>query len=102
MYGSLGVGVNEKNKKGGSPDGGAGGGAIGLHSYSKPSGGRSGYVFASLTQSDYPNGCSLDSSYYLENTETRRGNASFPNAEGNGNKIGHSGNSAAKIALLIE
>lgn len=59
--------------------------------------GGSGYVYTSSTASNYPNGCLLNSSYYLTNAKTIGGNQPFPNVAGTGNETGHSGNGAAKI-----
>lgn len=60
-------------------------------------GGGSGYVYTASTASDYPNGCKLDSTFYLTNAQTIAGDQSFPNVDGTGNETGHSGNGAAKI-----
>ena len=72
-------------------------GSPGNSNYGGSGGGGSGYVYTSSTSSNYPNGCKLNSSYYLTNAQTIAGNQSFPNVAGTGNETGHSGNGAAKI-----
>lgn len=106
INGSFGIGANEEGS-GIFPDGAAGGGwygggAIGLKTYEKPSGGGSGYVYTSSTESNYPNGCLLNDSFYLKNAFTKAGNTSFPNFEGNREEIGHCGNGAAKISFICD
>lgn len=70
--------------------GGAGGG------HRVTGAGGSGYVYTSTTASNYPNGCLLNSSYYLTNAQTIAGNQSFPSPS-NSNETGHSGNGYARI-----
>lgn len=65
---------------------GGGGGGPGNHSGSTGGGGGSGYVYTSSTSSNYPNGCKLNSSYYLINTSMLTGQ--------------RSGNGQAKITLV--
>lgn len=105
LNGSFGVGADEGGS-GYCPDGAAGGGwygggAFGLRKYRKPSGGGSGYVFTSATESNYPKGCLLNSSHYLSNASTRAGNTSFPNISGTGQETGHCGDGAARITPII-
>lgn len=62
--------------------------------------GGSGYVYNSSTSSNYPNGCKLNSSFYLENSSTIDGKTSFPSPSGDSNEVGHSENGFAKITPL--
>ena len=80
--------------------GGAGGGwyAGAQGSYNGVGGGGgSGYVYTSSTASNYPSGCTLNSSYFLTNAQTYAGNTSFSNTAGTANETGHSGNGFVKI-----
>ena len=61
--------------------------------------GGSGYVYTSSTASNYPSGCLLNSSYYLNNAETKAGNTSFSSTSG-GTETGHSGNGYARITVI--
>lgn len=65
------------------------------------SSGGSGYVYTSVTASNYPNGCLLNSSYYLSNAQTIAGDQSFPAPSGS-TEIGHSGNGHVKITKLSD
>lgn len=84
-------------ESGGGGGGWYGGGAPGSNDHGGSGGGGSGYVYTSNTASNYPNGCLLNSLYYLTNAETKAGNTSFPSPTNNGNETGHSGNGYAKI-----
>lgn len=77
--------------------GGSGGGA----GYTGGSSGGSGYVYTSVTASNYPNGCLLNSSYYLSNAQTIAGDQSFPAPSGS-TETGHSGNGHVKITKLSD
>ena len=82
-----------------------GGGAAGNYSGSSRTraaggGGGSGYVYTSATASNYPEGGTLDSSYYLSNAETIGGNQSFVSPTGE-NETGHSGDGYVKISYDI-
>lgn len=61
--------------------------------------GGSGYVYTSSTASNYPSGCTLNSSYYLTSAQTVAGNSSFPSTSG-GTETGHSGDGYARITNL--
>ena len=54
-------------------------------------GGGSGYVYTSSTAKNYPQGCLLNSSYYLTDAQTIAGNQVFTSPEGT-SETGHSGN----------
>lgn len=94
----MGFGVGAR----GSGNGGSGGGGGwygGAARGSASSNGGSSYVFSSATASDYPSGCKLNSSFYLNDTNTFAGNQSFPVPAG-GNETGHSGDGYARITLV--
>lgn len=59
--------------------------------------GGSGYVYTASTASNYPSGCTLNSSYFLTDAQTYAGNTSFSNTAGTANETGHSGNGFVKI-----
>ena len=87
---------------GSANDSGAGGGGGwygGTVSSWKGAGGGSGYVYTESTSSNYPNGCLLNSNYYLTNTRLIAGNSSIPRL-GGGNEYGHSGYGIAKITMI--
>ena len=69
INGSFGIGGGSSNSHG---DGGAGGGGwyggAKANGYNVGGGGGSGYVYTKESNINYPSGCLLDSSYYLENT----------------------------------
>ena len=91
-FGLGGYGVNTGYSNGGGggwygggpsiPDGGAGGG--------------SGYVYTSSTAGVYPQGCMLNSNYYMTNASTSGGNTSFVSPTG-GTETGHTGDGYARI-----
>lgn len=62
-------------------------------------GGGSGYVYASATAKNYPNGCLLNSTYYLTNAQTIAGNTSFTSPAGSA-ETGHTGNGFCRITNL--
>lgn len=62
-------------------------------------GGGSGYVYTSSTAKNYPNGCLLNSSYYLTDAQTIAGNQAFTSPEGT-SEIGHSGNGFCRITNM--
>lgn len=70
---------------GGDDDGGGGGG--------------SGYVYTSSTAKNYPQGCLLNSSYYLTDAQTIAGNQAFTSPEGT-SETGHSGNGFCRITNM--
>lgn len=97
--GTFGIGGNGSgSSEGGSGGGGGwyGGGGAG---YTGGSSGGSGYVYTSVTASNYPNGCLLNSSYYLSNAQTIAGDQSFPAPSGS-TETGHSGNGFCRITNL--
>ena len=61
------------------------------------SGGGSGWVNVAASAGNRPSGYV---GLQLDSGETRAGNVSFPNTEGTGNEIGHSGNGYARITRL--
>ena len=90
------------NSGGGMGGGGWYGGGSGNHgngSANSGGGGGSGYVYTSSTASNYPQGCTLNSNYYLTNASTTAGNQSFTSPTGS-NETGHSGNGYARITPL--
>lgn len=62
-------------------------------------GGGSGYVYTSSTAKNYPQGCLLNSSYYLTDAQTIAGNQAFTSPEGT-SEIGHSGNGFCRITNM--
>lgn len=99
--GTFGIGGNGSgHSEGGSGGGGGwyGGGGAG---YTGGSSGGSGYVYTSVTASNYPNGCLLNSSYYLSNAQTIAGDQSFPAPSGS-TETGHSGNGYVRITKLTD
>lgn len=109
--GTFGVGADtlssKLNYKYGSGGGGGGwyGGAAANVSddnttaYRGYNGGGSGYVYTSATAANYPSGCTLNESYYLEDASTAAGNTSFTSPSGT-SETGHSGNGYARITVL--
>ena len=62
-------------------------------------GGGSGYVYTSSTAKNYPQGCLLNSSYYLTDAQTIAGNQAFTSPEGT-YETGHSGNGFCRITNM--
>lgn len=62
-------------------------------------GGGSGYVYTSSTAKNYPNGCLLNSTYYLTNAQTIAGNTSFTSPTGSA-ETGHTGSGFCRITNL--
>lgn len=62
-------------------------------------GGGSGYVYTSSTAKNYPQGCMLNSSYYLTDAQTIAGNQAFTSPEGT-SETGHSGNGFCRITNM--
>lgn len=96
--GYFGIGGHTSYDGGGGGGGWYGGGGAG---YTGGSSGGSGYVYTSVTASNYPNGCLLNSSYYLSNAQTIAGDQSFPAPSGS-TETGHSGNGHVKITKLSD
>lgn len=65
----------------------------------KAGAGGSGYVYTSSTASQYPSGCLLDSSMYLEDASTIIGTSSFAGPSGSSEK-GHSGDGYCRITVI--
>ena len=63
-------------------------------------GGGSGYVYTAATASNYPSGCLLNSSRYLDNAQTMAGNTLFPDTSCRSTETGHAGNGYAKITTI--
>lgn len=93
-----------------SYDGGAGGGGWygGQGTYPDGSGdddggggGGSGYVYTSSSASNYPQGCLLNSSYYLSDASNLSGNESFKSPSGT-TETGHSDNGYCRITCYVK
>lgn len=91
--GAGGTGENLRGAGGGGWYGGT------MGSNSTGGGGGSGYVYTSVTASNYPSGCLLNSSYYLTNASTIAGNTAFTSPTGT-NETGHSGNGYIRITVI--
>lgn len=81
-----------------------GGGAAGAYNGSTNNrfaggGGGSGYVYTEASASKYPEGCLLNSNYYLINASTHAGNTTFESPTGI-SENGHKGNGYAKITFV--
>ena len=79
--------------------GGAGGGWYGGAADWPNGSGGSGYAWSTDYASYYPDGCLLDTSYYLDNVSLKDGRESFTSPTGLSEK-GHSGNGYARITPL--
>ena len=79
----------------GGGGGGWYGGGVNWHSY----GGGSGYVYTADTAKNCPEGCKLNSTYYLTNAQTIAGNAVMP-APGGDVQNGQPGDGYARITLI--
>lgn len=90
--------VNNHNSGGGG--GWYGGFAYSRDGWGRSGGGGSGYVYNQNTESYYPSGCKLNKDFYLSDSSTIQGSSGFPNIEGNGTEMGHSGHGYAKITKL--
>lgn len=64
-------------------------------------GGGSGYVYTSSSASNYPQGCLLNSSYYLSDASNLSGNESFKSPSGS-TETGHSDNGYCRITYYIK
>ena len=64
-------------------------------------GGGSGYVYTSSSASNYPQGCLLNSSYYLSDASNLSGNESFKSPSGY-TETGHSDNGYCRITCYIK
>lgn len=62
-------------------------------------GGGSGYVYTASSASNYPNGCLLNSSLYLTDTQLSAGNQSFLAPDG-AIETGHSGDGYCRITVI--
>lgn len=105
-YGDFGVGGKGYNASSGYAGAGGGGWYGGAGSYPDGSGdddrgggGGSGYIYTSATAINYPSGCLLNESYYLENASMKAGNESFLSPNG-ANETGHSGNGYCRITVV--
>ena len=109
--GTFGVGAStlssKLNYKYGSGGGGGGwyGGAAAsvaddsTTAYRGYNGGGSGYVYTSLTATNYPSGCLLNSTYYLKDASIIAGNNSFVDPDGT-TVTGHEGNGYVRITII--
>ena len=61
----------------------------------------SGYVYTSSSASNYPQGCLLNSSYYLSDASNLSGNESFKSPSGS-TETGHSDNGYCRITCYIK
>lgn len=105
-YAGFGFGGNGIYRSSGYGGAGGGGWYGGSGSYPDSSsdddrggGGGSGYVYTASTASNYPSGCLLNSTYYLESASTIAGNASMPSTSGS-TETGHSGNGYVRITVI--
>ena len=64
-------------------------------------GGGSGYIYTSSTASNYPDGCLLNSTYYLTNASISSGDAPFTSPTGS-SEVGHTGNGFVRITKLTD
>ena len=64
-------------------------------------GGGSGYVYTSSSASNYPQGCLLNSSYYLSDASNLSGNESFKSPSGS-TETGHSDNGYCRITCYVK
>ena len=102
LQGSFGQGAGHSSSYG---DGGAGGG--GWYGGGKASGnavaggGGSGYVYNDSNAKNYPTGCLLNSSYYLEYGKNVSGDNTFYSPNGN-LENGHTGNGYARITNVTD
>lgn len=64
-------------------------------------GGGSGYVYTSSSASNYPQGCLLNSSYYLSDASNLSGNESFKSPSG-ATETGHSDNGYCRITCYVK
>lgn len=103
-YGSFGQGGNASGYSCGGGGGGwyGGGGAYDNDSDAdgRMGGGGSGYIYNALNVANYPSGCTLSSSYYLDNAVTLNGASNLiPKVDGSGTETGHTGAGAVKITF---
>lgn len=100
---TFGQGGNASGYSSGGGGGGWYGGGGAYDDYSDPDGrwggGGSGYVYTSSTAKNYPQGCLLNSSYYLTDAQTIAGNQAFISPEGT-SETGHSGNGFCRITNM--
>lgn len=73
--------------------------SIGQIADTKGGSGGSGFVYTSETYKNYPQGCLLNPSFYLEEAETVSGNENIPEPDGSTNK-GHTCHGYARITAL--
>ncbi len=110
--GSFGVGGNTGNRyqstsiysNGAGGGGWYGGGGSGHYNGSSNTrytggGGGSGYVYTESTVANYPEGCLLNSNYYMTSASTHAGNTSFTSPTGTA-ETGHAGNGYAKVTYV--
>ena len=100
-FGLGGNGLSGSYKGGGGGGGWYGGGSGASSGWSNAGGGGSGYVYTEETASNYPEGCLLNSSYYLRDAATIGGNQTFTSPLGE-EETGHSGNGTTKISYELE
>lgn len=105
-YAGFGFGGNGCYYSAGYAGAGGGGWYGGSGSYPDGSGdddrgggGGSGYIYTSSTAKNYPQGCLLNSSYYLTDAQTIAGNQAFTSPEGT-SETGHSGNGFCRITNM--
>lgn len=102
-FGFGGGGVYKSSGYGGAGGGGWYGGSgnvpDGSSDDDRGGGGGSGYVYTSSTASNYPEGCLLNSEYYLEDAATYDGATSFANTS-DSTETGHAGDGYCKITVI--
>ncbi len=84
---------------GGYVSGGGSGWYGGGYSRNSGGGGGSGYVYTETTAENYPDGCLLNSTYYLTTASTIAGDQSFNDPTGN-SETGHSGDGYIRITVV--
>ena len=99
-YGTLAnFGIGGSAISGGYVSGGGGGWYGGGYSRNSGGGGGSGYVYTEATAENYPEGCLLNSTYYLATASTTSGDQSFDDPTRT-SETGHSGNGYIRITIL--
>lgn len=102
---SFGQGGGAISTTTGQISGGGGGWYGGGYARYAGAGGGSGYYYASATATTYPEGCLLNSDYYLTDTSCKAGNEEIPyptkDAElSDTTETGHSGDGYVRITIL--
>lgn len=103
-FGFGGNGITRRSGYGGAGGGGwyGGSGAYpdGSGDDDRGGGGGSGYVYTSSTASNYPEGCLLNSNYYLSAASTVAGDSSIIDPESGSSVTGRSGDGYIRITVI--